>query len=75
MRGEQGVSLTRAGRCMNPQCGAPVYAELMSADLHDTPLCVDCEEKHGERLRERIAEAEGRPHCSEPCCRRHKKAA
>jgi hypothetical protein len=71
MRGEQGISLTPAGRCHNPQCGASVYAELISADLHDFRLCVDCEERHGHRLREKIAEAEERPRCSEACCRKN----
>jgi len=64
------LKLTPAGRCHNPQCGAPVYAELMSADLRDSRLCADCEERHGDRLRERIAAAEGHPACSEPGCRR-----
>lgn len=67
---EKGLRLTSAGRCRNPQCGAQVYAELMSEDLRAFNLCPDCEERHGHRLRERTAETEGRPACSEACCRR-----
>ena len=73
MRGELTIALTPGGRCMNPQCGRAVYVELMSADLHGFRLCIGCEERHGHRLREKIAEAEGRPRCSDACCR--KKAA
>ena len=70
MRGEFSIALTPAGRCHNPTCGAPVFAELIDPDAHGYNLCPTCEEKHGDRLRERIAAAEGRPHCSAACCRR-----
>ena len=74
MNGEQRIKLTPAGRCSNPRCGREVYAELMSADLGGFLICPGCEERHGHRLREAIAAAEGRPHCSEPCCRRREAA-
>jgi hypothetical protein len=46
---EQGFKLTQIGSCDNPRCVAPVYVELL--EPHGYRLCVDCEERHGERLR------------------------
>jgi hypothetical protein len=60
MIGRRGLALTRVGVCVNPQCRAPLYAELMVAP--DDEACADCVPHDFEGWHPMIAEAfEGEP--------------
>lgn len=40
MIGERGLALTPAGKCCNPKCNRPLYAELMH--FPDDEACLEC---------------------------------
>jgi hypothetical protein len=44
MIGNQGIALTQIGECARPGCGAPVFAELLSAEA--PRLCFSCAPAH-----------------------------
>jgi hypothetical protein len=65
--------LTPLAPCDNPACVAPVFVELAAVNPSGFRLCVECEDRHGARLRTAGAAGESarsRGHCTEPCCRR-----
>ncbi len=68
---EQGFKLTPLAPCDNPACVAPVFVELGAVNPAGFRLCVECEDRHGARLRSAVSAAEPqRGHCTEDCCRR-----
>ena len=38
---QEGIRLTQASVCCNPECRAPLYVELMAAPDHEA--CFDCD--------------------------------
>jgi NADH:ubiquinone oxidoreductase subunit F (NADH-binding) len=40
MIGKRGIALTQVGTCCNPECGVPLYKELMV--FWDDEACLDC---------------------------------
>jgi hypothetical protein len=70
---EQGFKLTPLAPCDNPACAAIVFVELAAVNPSGYCLCVECEDRHGARLRSAVAAGESarsRGHCTEDCCRR-----
>lgn len=80
---EKGVALIEVGVCCNPQCGAPLYRELMAAA--DSEACFECDPQQFREgwhplmtkyTREPFfddSHAPARPVCSEACCSRQQR--